>query len=190
MGPKKEMTVSFSYKSSAEAKAKSYVSQGVEAVKELPEYEHFKLSSTVLDWSSRRVSSRGGWYPKRGGAGINIAMRIAANNTCNSQIIRVYEYKSFDSDKYIGGFYTKKPELKLFMHCIHEIAHAAQYWGKYEANLNSGKPHGDVWKRIYKHLRVRTLNNYIEPQDYLASEYKKIIFSIDRNYFKTAASKA
>jgi len=184
------VAVPSAHKTNMEQKAKNYICKAIEVVRELPEYEGFNLASTILDWSPRRVSSRGGWYPNRGGAGISIAMRIVASNTCNSQVIRVYEYKSFDQDAYIGGFYTKKPELKLFMHCIHEVAHAAQYWGKYHLNLDPGKPHGDVWKRIYKHLRVRTLNNYIEPQEELGTEYKKIITSIDRNYFKRAASKA
>lgn len=174
----------------AEKIALEYIAQGVEAVRQLPEYSDFTLASTTLDWSSRRVSSRGGWYPKRGGAGISIAMRITVSNTCTSDILRVYEYPSFDSDKYIGGFLTRKAELKLFLHCIHEVAHAAQYWGKHILHIDAGKPHGDVWKRIYKHLRVSLLNKHIEPQEALTAEYKKIISSIDRSYYKTAASRA
>jgi hypothetical protein len=178
------------FKQRSEELALDYIAQGVAAVKQLPVYSEFKLSSTILDWSPRRVSSRGGWYPKRGGAGISIAMKIAATNTCNSDIIRVYEYSSFDADAHIGGFYTRKPELKLFLHCIHEVAHAAQFWGKCVLHIEPGKPHGDIWKHIYKHLRVKLLNEHIEPQEPLSAEYKKFISHIDSSYFKIAASRA
>lgn len=177
-------------KLTSERWALEYVEKGVAAVRQLPEYSEFELSSTLLDWSTRRVSSRGGWYSKRGGAGINIAMRIAAPSTCASEIIRVYEYPSFNGDKHIGGFYTKKHELKLFLHCIHELAHATQFWGKRVLYLEAGKPHGDVWKYIYKHLRVTLLNPQIEPQKPLIDEYEKFIKAIDNSYFKIAASRA
>ena len=42
--------------------------------------------------------------------------------------IECMEYKSFDSDPIIGGFYTRDKYDRLRMVIVHEIAHALQYY--------------------------------------------------------------
>lgn len=158
--------------------AKYYIDVSCREVCKLTDLHDFDLSYVKLDWSKRRTCSRGGWYPTKGGAGVNIAMFLCTKPTFN-QIIRVYEYKSFDSSPVIGGFYTKNVENKLAMHCLHEVAHAAQYWGKYLKKLDTGLPHGNVWKSIYSHLRSSILNPNLENQKLLSEEYNQIIESIE-----------
>ena len=41
--------------------------------------------------------------------------------------LRHYEYKSFDADKFIGGFYTDNMEHPLLAVIAHEVAHAIQF---------------------------------------------------------------
>ena len=158
--------------------AKHYIDASCREVCKLTDLHDFDLAFVKLDWSKRRRSSRGGWYPDKGGSGISIAMHLCSKPT-DGNIIRVYEYRSFDSSPTIGGFYTKNVEHKLAMHCLHEVAHAAQYWGKYLKKLDAGLPHGDVWKSIYSHLRSSILNPRLEDQKLLAEEYNQIIESIE-----------
>lgn len=158
--------------------ANYYIDVSCREVCKLTDLHDFDLAFIKLDWSKRRASSRGGWYPDKGGAGVSIAMSVCSNNT-KGEIIRVYEYKAFDPSPIIGGFYTRNVENKLAMHCLHEVAHAAQYWGKYLKKLDAGLPHGDIWRGIYSHLRSSILNSRLEDQTLLAKEYNKIIESIE-----------
>ena len=161
----------------AEITATSYINQSCAAVCELPNLEDFDLAHFKLDWSKRRRSSRGGWYPKQGGSGISIAMHLTAKPI--TEVTRVYEYKSFDSSSTIGGFLTKNRDHKIAMHCLHEVAHAAQYWGYYLKKIDPGQPHGSVWRGIYKHLRTSILNPLLPAQEQLKQEYQDIIASIE-----------
>jgi hypothetical protein len=158
--------------------ATHYINASCKEVCKLTDLHDFDLAYIKLDWSKRRISSRGGWYPDKGGSGISIAMSLCSKPT-KGEIIRVYEYKSFDLSPIIGGFYTKNIEDKLAMHCLHEVAHAAQYWGKYLKKLDAGLPHGDVWRSIYSHLRRSILNPRLEDQTLLSKEYNNFIESIE-----------
>jgi hypothetical protein len=132
----------------------------------------FSLSLFKLDWSVRRRSSRGGIYGTL--PGINIAMQIAC--TEYSVVSRVYEYKSFDSDRIIGGFYYCDANLKLGLHICHEMAHAAQFYRKFVLNDDSyDKPHGESFKKPYRVLRTKILNPLLEPQEPLKLEYESFI---------------
>jgi hypothetical protein len=155
-----------------------YIDLSCREVCKLTDLHDFDLAFIKLDWSKRRSCSRGGWYPRQGGAGISIGMNLIAKNQKDS-VIRVYEYKSFDSSKTIGGFFTRNIEHKLALHCLHEVAHAAQYWGFYLKNISPGSAHGNRWKSIYEHLRVNILNSSLPEQEPLQKEYNNIIEEIE-----------
>ena len=155
-----------------------YIDVSCKELCKLTDYHDFKLAYTKLDWSKRRTSSRGGWYPEKGGAGISIGMHLTTKPT-NGDIIRVYEYASFDSSPIIGGFFTRNNDDKIALHCLHEVAHAAQYWGKYLKKLSAGAPHGHVWRSLYSHLRVSVLNSSLPNQKLLKEEYEDYINKIE-----------
>ena len=131
-------------------------------------YPDFKLSSVKFDWSPKRRSSRGGMYSD--GPGINMAMNHLCKDNCG-EIYRVYEYKSFDSDPNIGGFYTRDKYARLKMVIVHEIAHALQY-NCYKINRFRCTPHGPTWKNLYKRLRMQFINPTLEDQETLRSDYE------------------
>jgi hypothetical protein len=132
-------------------------------------WKGFKLAKVELDWSPGRVTSRGGMY--KSGPGINIAM-----NRYTSRIkldaYRVYEYKSFDSDPEIGGFFTTDPQDGLKMIICHEMAHACQYY-LYSVNKFRDAPHGDTFKRVYREIRQEFLNPYIKEQEHVKELFCK-----------------
>lgn len=162
-----------------------YISLCEKEVCKMTDLSKFKLSYYKFDWSARRRSSRGGWYPNKGGAGISIAM----HHTCGENVtsrpkdrpFRAYEYKSFDNDPVIGGFLTTSHEHYLAMVIAHEVAHAAQYFRKYVLIKSAGNPHGQIWKQIYAHLRKAIVNPLIPEQKPLELEYAKLKESITNN---------
>jgi hypothetical protein len=138
-------------------------------------FETFTLSLLVLDWSTRRRSSRGGLYKE--GPGINIAMSIACMPRTTPY--RVYEYKSFDADPVIGGFYGVDPHLPVAWHVCHEMAHAAQYYGHYSLGIESDRAHGKQFKSLYSKLRVATINKLIPlNQLQMKEEYYAMLMGI------------
>jgi hypothetical protein len=120
-----------------------------------------------LDWSSRRTSSRGGLYIH--GPGINIAMMPAWPNN-QGEVYRFYEYKSYDANKTIGGFYSTEPQHKLEAIILHEIAHAIQFVD-YKKNNYRCSPHGPVFKKFYTMLRQEFLNDRLPDQTLLETNY-------------------
>lgn len=140
-------------------------------------YEGFVLSKLDLDWSSRRKSSRGGMYAE--GPGISIAMNIAC--MIRTEPYRMYEYKSFDADPVIGGFYAKDHTLPLAMHVCHEMAHAAQFYAHCILGIVSDRPHGIQFKTAYAKLRKAAFNKHIPlNQQQLKDEYYQLIDSVLR----------
>jgi hypothetical protein len=138
-------------------------------------YSDFTLT-TKFDWSNKRVASRGGLYAT--GPGINIAMASAYPNN-NGEVYRFYEYKSYDSDNTIGGFYAKDPILKLEALLLHEIAHAVQFFS-YKKTGTRCKPHGPVFKNYYRILRTEFLNEKLPEQRVLRDEYEEYINKLNR----------
>jgi hypothetical protein len=140
-----------------EAKAKSWVSQCEHVISAWTGYENFVLSKCTLDWAITRRASRGGWYKE--GPGISIAMSQA----CMPRFapFRIYEYKSFDSDPVIGGFYATDENLALGLHVCHEMAHAAQFYSHFELGIESDKPHGLLFRKLYSIIRTEVLNKKI-----------------------------
>lgn len=124
-----------------------------------------------FDWNPSRRSSRGGIY--KDGPGINMAMYWAVPNNLGTTY-RFYEYKSFDSDKYIGGFFSRNPYDKLEAILLHEVAHAVQFFS-YKKTGTRCKPHGPVFKHFYKLLRQQFLNNKLPQQDPLRSDYESYV---------------
>lgn len=129
-------------------------------------YAKFHLATTKLDWSSKRSCSRGGYYAD--GPGINIAMHHLYEP--HGKVYRVYEYKSFDADPEIGGFYSDSKWHKLEMVIVHEIAHALQYYS-YKINNFRCKPHGITFKNFYRRLRNIHLNPYLPDQTKMQEIY-------------------
>lgn len=133
-------------------------------------YDDFLLCSIKLDWSTKRVSSRGGIYAK--GPGINIAMVCAFPRTKNG-IYRFYEYPSFDSNPCIGGFCSTDPYHKLEAVVLHEVSHAIQYFSYTKKNVGRDKPHGIFFKNYYKALRNKFLNHKLPDQKSMKKEYQE-----------------
>lgn len=165
-----------------------YISLCEKEVCKMTDLSKFKLSYHKFDWSARRRSSRGGWYPNKGGAGINIAMHHTCGehykNTPVDQPFRCYEYKSFDADPVIGGFITNNREHYLAMVIAHEVAHAAQYFRKYIIKKSSGAPHGAIWKTIYAHLRKTIINPMLPDQKVMKEDYEDYKLSLQNNKYE------
>jgi len=133
----------------------------------------FQMGEIKFDFSKRRVSSRGGinkvdgiWMPF-----ISIAMH---NYTQPSNIYRFYEYKSYDEDKVIGGFYSNNIEHRIIAVICHEMAHAIQFWHTYYNNIQNVKPHGEEFKTYYAALRQVYLNNNLPDQKDMGKRYRAL----------------
>ena len=140
-------------------------------------YKKFKLAQVNLDWNPRRRTSRGGHYSA--GPGISIAMHSMVPESPFGdddliEIYRVYEYKSFDADKEIGGIYSNFKYQKLQLVVLHEIAHALQYYS-YRINNFRCKPHGITFKNFYRRLRNKFLNPFLPDQNKFKMLYNKEI---------------
>ncbi len=131
-------------------------------------YVKFSLEAIKLDWSPKRRSSRGGMYAD--GPGINIALYHLIKT--QGDVYYSNEYKSFDKDPEIGGFYSRNKYHRLEMVILHEIAHALQYYS-YRVNNYRCKPHGPAFKNFYRRLRNIHLNPFLENQKELGDIYKK-----------------
>ena len=169
------------YSSEQKAEYTKYANDYIRTVNEWCQnniYEKFNLESVKLDWIENRRCSRGGYYAD--GPGINISMHSSCKDS--SDIQRVYEYKSFDSDPVIGGIYTQTKFQRLELVILHEIAHALQYYS-YRVNNFRCKPHGTVWKNFYRRLREEFLNPRLENQVELKAEYDKIKKQIETGKF-------
>lgn len=138
-------------------------------------YTDFSLT-TKFDWSNKRVASRGGLYAK--GPGINMAMASSYPNN-KGEVYRFYEYRSYDADKTIGGFYAKDPVLKLEALLLHEISHAVQFFS-YSKTGTRCKPHGPVFKRFYSTLRTEFLNYKLPDQAPLKDEYEQYVDKLNQ----------
>ena len=141
--------------------------------------DSFELKRLSIDWSIKRRCSRGGWYKSVGGPGISIAMHTTCKST-NGQVLRWYEYSSFDNNPVIGGFYYTDPCYALQGIVAHEMAHAAQYHCYYTTNQKRDKPHGKLFKYYYQALREEFVNPIIENQDILLEQRNKNIQDIKR----------
>ena len=145
-------------------------------------YKKFKLAQINLDWNPRRRTSRGGHYSA--GPGISIAMdRMVPDSPFGDddliEIYRVYEYKSFDADKEIGGIYSNFKYQKLQLVVLHEIAHALQYYS-YKINNFRCKPHGITFKNFYRRLRNKFLNPFLPDQEKFKLLYNKEINALKK----------
>lgn len=158
-----------------EHKAKIWATQCEQLITSWSGYENFTLSRLSLDWSTKRRASRGGMYAH--GPGISIAMSQACMP--RMEVFRMYEYRSFDADPVIGGFYARDENLALGLHVCHEMAHAAQFYGQFVLGVESSRPHGKEFKIPYSKIRKNILNNHIPRiQHQLKQEYDDIITSI------------
>jgi hypothetical protein len=139
-------------------------------------YDDYSLAQIKFDWAPTRRSSRGGIYAK--GPGINIAMNWVP--TCFVGIGRFYEYKSFDSDKVIGGFFYDDPVLKLKAIIVHEMAHTIQFF-HYKKEKIKCKPHGPIFKKYYAELREEFINNLLPDQKELKMRYITLLKEVHPN---------
>lgn len=155
---------------------RAWASEAEAQVNSWPEYGGFSLTTIKLDWSSRRTCSRGGWYD---GPGINMAMEMLFRE--RGTPYRLYEYKSYDSDKIIGGFYAEDPMLAAQVIVIHEVAHAVQFYADRALGKHIDKPHGESFKKQYRKLRTELFNFKIPVnQSQLAKRYNDIISDINK----------
>jgi hypothetical protein len=160
----------------------SWISWGNKKVSEIESFiqtwphkgcSSFHMGEAKFDFSKRRTTSKGGlvkfdgvWTPF-----INIAMY---NYTQPINVYRFYEYKSYDDDKVIGGFYSNNNEHRITALICHEMAHAIQFWHKYYNNIQNVKPHGDEFKKYYAALRQVFLNNDLPDQTDMGARYREL----------------
>lgn len=142
-------------------------------------YPEFTLATIKTDWNRNRRSHRGGYYSK--GPGINIAMRLLKTTPVGVPI-RFYEYKAYDSDAEIGGFFTNNSEHYNQAIILHEVSHAVQYYS-YKLNSFRCKPHGIVFKNYYRQLRKEFLNYKLPEQKKLRAEYEYFIRDIQNHNY-------
>jgi hypothetical protein len=143
-------------------------------------FSDFTLT-TKFDWDSTRRCSRGGIY--KDGPGINIAMYWAVPSV-EGETYRFREYASFDADKVIGGFYSKRPYDKLEAIIAHEIAHAVQFFAYKKLNTRC-KPHGPMFKKYYAMLRTDFINSKLSDQKPLAKDYEDYVQKLQANNINT-----
>ena len=87
--------------------------------------------------------------------------------------VRHYEYKSFDEDKFIGGFYTNNMEHPLLAVIAHEVAHAIQFWLWLYNDTAYGKAHGKEFKKHYAKLRAVFVNPLLPDQEKMRRAYSE-----------------
>jgi hypothetical protein len=139
-------------------------------------YKDFFLASPKFDWSNSRTCSRGGYYAD--GPSINIAMR-GAYKDYHGEIYKFHEYASFDTDKEIGGFYSRDPVHKLQAIIVHEMAHAVQFFAYRKNNIRC-KPHGPMFKNFYRRLRNHFINPNLPNQKVLLDDYEEYVNKITK----------
>tara|TARA_Y100000114_G_C11705446_1_gene300690 strand:- start:300 stop:977 length:678 start_codon:yes stop_codon:yes gene_type:complete len=91
----------------------------------------------------------------------------------------MFEYKSYEHDPIIGGFYHPDPEISLLALVAHEMAHHIQF-AYCQPHMRETrpyirlKPHGDEFKTIYRLLREKLVNVHdIEPTSRRHNEFKR-----------------
>jgi hypothetical protein len=134
-------------------------------------YSDFMLNSVRYDWASSRRSSRGGIYTN--GPGINIALAIHGPEK-EQGARKLEEYRSYNSNKTIGGFYYTKKCAKLESVVCHEVAHSVQFFSYHKTGVRC-KPHGRVFKKYYAAIREEFINPYLEDQVSLKQEYDDLL---------------
>jgi hypothetical protein len=135
-----------------------------------------------IDYSPRRRTHRGGIYAN--GPAINIAAYLF-KDLHKSQVIRFYEYPSYDADPIIGGCFAS-PENFIYLTVGHEVAHACQFFEKRRQKLENVTPHGVLFKNIYKDIRLE-LNKLLVPQEWSTKEYSNLITFIRKKEFSNAS---
>lgn len=164
-------------------KRAAWTSWGHEYVKDIESFiktwdykgcSEFKMGVVKFDWSPRRTRSRGGLYQQKGVwvPGISIAMTRYTNTS--EDIYRWYEYKSFNEDPIIGGFYSNNRMHRVEAVIIHEMAHAIQFWHSYYNKLTTPKGHGDEFKKYYAILRNTFLNYKLPDQQEVGRQYREL----------------
>lgn len=134
----------------------------------------FKLGKCLIDFSSKRRSSRGGLYTVKSikVPGINLA--LYNDYHLQGKISIFSEYSSYNNDKIIGGFVTKNYLHRIGAITCHEMAHAIQRWLEYYKSLPRSMHHGKEFKHYYADLRNKFVNPYlpsIEEQKRLYKEF-------------------
>ena len=77
------------------------------------------------------------------------------------------EYASFAKDKVIGNITVTDFDDHLMLTVAHEVAHFIQFrYAPYVSRFkfNWRKPHGDVFKQIYRYLRKDLVNPMVEAK--------------------------
>jgi len=143
-------------------------------IRDYTDFNTFALASAKFDWSKRRTRSRGGMYAW--GLGISIGM-YGATKYDPEGVHKVYEYRSYAADPIIGSIYIRDPIHGLRMIILHELAHTMQYY-HYKKHNYRCTPHGKMFKRWYKMLRVDFLNDDLPNQIVAKNEYENQISSL------------
>ena len=77
------------------------------------------------------------------------------------------EYKNFRKDPVIGNIKVKSDDEHILVAVAHEVAHYVQYVYAPQLtrfmNMPQQRPHGDVFKAIYRYLRRDLVNPMINP---------------------------
>ncbi len=153
----------------------------------MPFHEPFYKEKLIIkvDFSPTRRYSRGGKYTK--GYGINIAANPYLlgleyyNRIPDKYIVRCNEYASYESDPIIGTVLVTDPIQHLRIVVGHEVSHACQKFLRDTRDWDS-KPHGSLFKSIYKQIRVK-LNKELPNQLETKKRYDELIKFITKKEF-------
>lgn len=153
------------------------LTKDVESFIQKNSYPEFELGKIILDYSPKRTYHRGGMYA--GKPGINMAVqKLRAWATTKQPIMRLYEYKSFDDDKEIGGFYTYNGMDFTTCFVVHELSHSLQWWLADKGIVEKDRPHGDSFKIPYRMLRNEFVNHTRPNQAKAKVEYEDFLKQI------------
>lgn len=117
-----------------------------------------------LDFSPRRRCSWGG---RRDGENfISLALYNHYDNKLRNFPASFKEYASFASDPIIGSVLYVDWKVALLALITHELSHAIQFSAIGENMIaangltqsEQAKPHGIIWKKIYRDLRIKFVN--------------------------------
>ena len=95
------------------------------------------------------------------GKEIQISFGYSYNAYAEADSFYVNEYDAFCHDALIGAFYTDDIYLFFKLEIVHEASHHIVDFMEEKYDFESTDSHDDYWKRWYKILRQKFINDYV-----------------------------
>lgn len=146
-------------------------------VKYIESIFEYKLPLKItLSFSSKRKRSWGGVTSDWRSPKISLALHKYRHSVWENTKRDFKEYASFANDRYIGSQINVTWQKATATLIAHELAHAIQYYipreqvQKVIGNVPYETGHGNYFRMIYRHLRVRLVNDvqFDVPYTYIA----------------------